>query len=99
MDHREIVKRTLEFIRNRKICYQLTFEKKQPANVTVMIDLASFCRANESCVVPGDRDRTLMLEGRREVWLRIQQHLQLTPEQLFDLYSNNAPRDMETKSE
>lgn len=94
-----MVSRTLEFLRNRKQCYQLTFEKRQPANVTVLIDLASFCRANESCVVPGDRDRTLMLEGRREVWLRIQQHLNLTPEQLFDLYSNNAPRETEIDSE
>lgn len=78
-----------ELVQTRKTAYQLTFQKDQPANVEVMIDLARFCRANETCVVKGDRDASLVLEGRREVWLRIQQHLGLTPEQLFSLYSGN----------
>jgi len=77
----------LGFLRDRSRSYQLTFELMQPANIIVLEDLARFCRANESCVVPGDRDRSLVLEGRREVWLRIQQHLHLTPEQLFALYN------------
>lgn len=80
----------IDYLRGRKKCYQLTFQLSQPANVEVMQDLAIFCRANESCVIPGDRDRTLLLEGRREVWLRIQQHLNLQPEQLFELYSGIA---------
>jgi hypothetical protein len=82
----------IEFIFRRKRAFQLTFQLEQPANVLVLEDLASFCRASESCAVPGDRDRTMMLEGRREVWLRIQQHLQLTPEQLFALYNGNYPK-------
>jgi hypothetical protein len=77
------------FIHKRKQAYQLTYQLQQPANVIVLDDLARFCRANESCVVPGDRDKTLILEGRREVWLRIQQHLHLTEEQLMQLYSGN----------
>lgn len=83
MDMREV----LDFLWRRKQSYQQTFETKQPSNVYVLEDLAKFCRANESCVIPGDRDRTLLLEGRREVWLRIQQHLNLTSEQLFALYN------------
>ena len=87
---REAIEFALEYIADRKKAYQLTFQLHQPANIFVMEDLAKFCRANESCVVPGDSDKTLVLEGRREVWLRIQQHLHLTPEQLMQLYSGNG---------
>jgi hypothetical protein len=83
---------TIEYLGQRKTSYQLTFKSEQPADLFVMEDLARFCRANESCVVPGDHDRTLLLEGRREVWLRIIQHLGLTPEQLFQLYSGASPQ-------
>ena len=86
---------TKEFLAQRKLSYQLTFQQEQPANVDVLIDLARFCRANETCVVKGDRDSGLVLEGRREVWLRIQQHLGLTPEQLLALYSG-APMTRRT---
>lgn len=66
-----------------------TFDPAQPAHVIVLEDLARFCRANESCVVPGEHDKTLVLEGRREVWLRIQEYLNLTPVQLFALKTGN----------
>lgn len=82
----------IEYLRGRKRAYQLTFQLNQPANIQVMTDLAKFCRAAETCAVPGDHDKTMMLEGRREVWLRIQQHLQLEPDVLFDLYGGNAPK-------
>lgn len=85
-----------DFLRNRRMAYNLVFRRDQPADQQVLIDLAKFCRANESCVVPGDRDRTLMLEGRREVWLRIQHHLGLTDDQLFALYSGNPAQPTET---
>lgn len=87
MNFQERIRSTLEFLRQRKTAYHLVFRLDQPADMEVLRDLAWFCRANESCVVPGDRDRTLLLEGRREVYLRIVQHLKLTPEQLFELYS------------
>jgi hypothetical protein len=51
----------------------------------VLVDLARFCRAHESCYNPDPRIHAL-LEGRREVWLRIQQHAGLTGEQLMALY-------------
>ena len=76
----------LAWLRDRKTAYQLVFDMRQVPDRAVMEDLATFCRAAETCAVPGDHDRTMLLEGRREVWLRIQQHLQLTPEQLFVLY-------------
>jgi hypothetical protein len=90
MDWREAVDRTIGYLHNRKLAYIRTFDLAQPANVEVLDDLARFCRANETCVVPGDRDLSLVAEGRREVWLRIQQHLHLSEEQLMQLYSGNA---------
>jgi hypothetical protein len=85
----------LDWLRGIKRSYQLTFQINQPANVEVMIDLSRFCRATESCVIPGDRDKTLILEGRREVWLRIQEYLNLSPEQLYALKGGNAPQPKE----
>lgn len=79
-----------EFVAKRKLAYQLTYQDEQPANVEVLQDLARFCRANETCVVPGDEHMTYVLEGRREVWLRIQQNLGLTTEQLLALYTGQA---------
>lgn len=61
--------------------FQLTF--KSPSGERVLADLAPFCRETESCVVPGDRDMTMVLEGRREVMLRIRQYLDLPIEQLL----------------
>jgi hypothetical protein len=85
----EQVSRTLDFLRGRKQSY-LSF--KAAAGVPFLRDLANFCRANETCVVKDkdgriDEKATLLLEGRREVWLRIQQHFNLTSQQLLALYS------------
>ena len=78
------------FLEKRKRAYALAFGS--PAGNDVLIDLASFCRAAETCAVPGNHDGTLLLEGRREVWLRIQQHLNLMPEELFHLYTGRQIR-------
>ena len=81
------VGRLLDFFRRRRSDYLLTFNTENQASQRVLADIANFCRANETCIVPGDRDRTLVLEGRREVYLRIAQHLNLNSEQLFNLYA------------
>ena len=81
-------------VREKQTDYQLTFQTSQPSNVKVLEDLAEFCRANESCVVPGDRDKTLILEGRREVWLRISQMLGLAPDEAFAYFSGLLRRRM-----
>ena len=83
---------TRQYLEERKKSYQLTFDMNQPADQFVIEDLCRFCRGEESCAVPGDRDRTFMLLGRQEVYHRIMQHLGLNPEQLFSLYSGNTPR-------
>ncbi|MGD9878909.1 MAG: hypothetical protein AB7F22_07880 [Reyranella sp.] len=73
-----------EFLRHRKRHYELTFAT--PEGRAVLKDLARFCRANESTLVVGNDQLTYALIGRREVWLRITEHLRLSPEQLTDLY-------------
>lgn len=77
------------FLDTRKRNYQLTFQTNQPANIAVMEDLFKFCRAGESTFHP-DARIAANLDGRREVWLRIQNHLGLTTEQLMALYSGNG---------
>src|SRR3954469_23559464 len=71
-----------------KRAYQVAFNSE--VGKAVLADLAVFCRANETCVVPGDRDRTYVLEGRREVYLRIKHHLDLTIDQLVPIYTRPA---------
>lgn len=89
-----------EFIARRKTAYQLTFEKHQPANQEVLADLAQFCRAAETTLVSGadnrlDTERSLVLQGRREVWIRLQNHLNLSPADLYRLAG--APYDKRTQ--
>jgi len=77
------------FIHTRRNDYRQTFEVAQPANQRVLADLARFCRANTTTFHPDVRVAA-MLDGRREVWLRIVQHLNLTTEQLYQIF--NAPK-------
>ncbi len=68
----------------RRYAYRTTFEG--PLGEVVLKDLARFCRAHESTFDADPRTQA-NLEGRREVWLRLQHHLKLTPDQLWELYS------------
>jgi hypothetical protein len=47
---------------------------------------AILSRAQESTFHENERAHAVA-EGRREVWLRIQHHLKLTPDQLWELYA------------
>jgi hypothetical protein len=78
-----VLERARNFLSGRQRAYKLTFGGV--AGDTVLQDLAQFCRANESCFHPDARASALM-EGRREVWLRIKEHLDLTEEQLTELH-------------
>ncbi len=80
--------RLLDMIRRRKQQYQLTFGS--PAGQDVLIDLAKFCHASESCFDEDPRVHAAF-EGRREVWLRIQQFLGLTAEQIAALHHGAHP--------
>lgn len=88
----------LGFIRDEKKCFNLTFSKTNPADLRVLQRLARFCRANESCVIPGNSDKTLLLEGRREVWLLINNFIELSPEQLLALLDARSPVDEQRRT-
>jgi len=80
--------RALEAIRNCRRAMRLCFGS--PAGQDVLVALSQFCCAVDSCVAAAkggqvDIQRTLVLEGRREVWLTIQNNLNLTEEHLFYL--------------
>jgi phage-related baseplate assembly protein len=77
-----------QILSDRQRAYMLAF--KTDAGQAILNDLAVFCRANETCVVPGDRDRTYVLEGRREVYLRIKAHLDMTEDQLIENFTRPA---------
>ena len=77
--------KTLDFLRFRRRDYQLVFGGADPAKERVLADLAQFCRAHTSCFSADPRLHAVA-EGRREVWLRIANHLHLTSEQLYRLY-------------
>ena len=73
-----------DFIRRRKQVYHEFFES--PGGQVLLEDLMRFCRAHESTFHPNERISANM-DGRREVWLRIQQHLQLDVSTLLTLYT------------
>jgi hypothetical protein len=57
-------------------------ETPTAAGSVILADLRAFCRADASCVVLGkdgriDTHATAVAEGRREVWLRLIDHLRL----------------------
>lgn len=76
------------FFGRRQHAYRATFNGGLAH--LVLEDLAKFCRANETTFHPDSRQHAL-LDGRREVWLRISQHLQLSEEELWSLYTGDAP--------
>lgn len=71
------------FVAERRTDYVRVFNT--PHGEKVLADLAKFCRANESTFHPDARVHAA-LEGRREVWLRIRAHMDLTDQQLWALF-------------
>tara|TARA_R110000803_G_scaffold14586_3_gene40473 strand:+ start:370 stop:621 length:252 start_codon:yes stop_codon:yes gene_type:complete len=79
-----MIKTVRDFLTSRKQSYVRTF-----SGITgdaVLEDLARFCRADESTFHPDPRLEGL-LQGRREVWLRITKHLNLTPDELIKYFN------------
>lgn len=79
----------LEAQRKRSRNYQAAFA--HPIAQEMLQDLAVYCRGSVSAAPevegePFDLHRTLIILGRQQVWLRIINHLNLQPSQLFALY-------------
>lgn len=85
-----IYDRTMAFLNFRSRAYRLKFPRPHADDV-VLRDLATFCRAFETTVIPGEPEKTLILQGRREVWLRIMEHLNIPVDQLYELYGGVRP--------
>ena len=80
--------RTEEFLIDRQASYQRTL--KAPVATMMMEDLKNFCRADISAFHADPRIHAL-LEGRREVWLRIRDHLDLSPPELWEKINPGIP--------
>ncbi len=76
-----------DFLVTRKQAYNFTFAPENNFAQKVLLDLAKFCRAHESTFDKGARAHAVA-EGRREVWLRIQHQLQMSDDDLWELYNN-----------
>ena len=83
--------RFFDFLRRRQTAYRTVFSG--PVAEIVLADLAVFCRATTSTFHPDPRVHAVA-EGRREVWLRIQNHLNLSDEQLLELVTQGkSPKE------
>lgn len=82
-----LLDRARRFLGERRHAYRQTFSG--PLGEIVLKDLARFCNAHQSTFHDNERVQS-KLDGRREAWLRIQHHLQLTPEQLWALYDGRS---------
>lgn len=87
---REWVEKLRVALGERRYAYQKTFQG--PLAEVVLRDLARFSRAHES-TFHADARAHAVAEGRREVWLRIQNHIRLSPDELWRLYSGRPAED------
>lgn len=72
-----------DFVDERQQAYRQAFSG--PRGELALEDLAKFCRAFESTFHPDPRV-SAQLDGRREVFLRIASHLELSREQLWRMF-------------
>jgi hypothetical protein len=87
----KVMAKAQEWLFVRQTAYLKTFQGHY--SDVVLRDLAKFCRAHTSTFHP-DPHIAAKMDGRREVWLRISQHLQLDDEALWKLLGNpNQTKD------
>jgi hypothetical protein len=82
---KDTIEKLKELIRGRKYAYGQVFNRQSSDVRLVLKDLARFCRAHETTYHQDPRLHAA-LEGRKEVWLRIQNHLELSEFELFELH-------------
>jgi hypothetical protein len=82
-----LLEQARHYLNQRRRAYITTF--KNPVGEIVLADLARFCRASQSTFHTDERTHAL-LEGRREVFLRIQQHLNLSEDDLWRLLNSKG---------
>lgn len=73
----------------RQQAYQKVFSPENVFTQKVLEDLVKFCRGQHSTFHADPRIHAV-LEGRREVWLRICHHLKLDSNQLWKAYGRKG---------
>ena len=101
MNERENVQAQADVLRQRKLNYQLA--ANSPAVQEMLRDLERFCAGSETPAALGpdgrvDVERTFILLGRHEVWMRIQRHFNLSVEDLFRLATGHSLRRLEDQA-
>jgi hypothetical protein len=79
----------VERLREKKKSYQGLFGNLLEADA--LRDLAWFCHAHHTTADMTknvNHERMLILEGRRQVWLRISEMLNLEPDEIVQLYTS-----------
>lgn len=85
----DVLLKAREFLAGRAGAYRRLFNLENRDADAVLTDLAKFCRASES-TAHADPHVAARLDGRREVFLRIQQHLHLDDDTLWRLYDGRT---------
>jgi len=78
-----------DYLTQRRLAYKRVFDLENQDVRFVLEDLARFCRAHESTFDPDQRVHAL-LEGRKEVWNRLQHHLQMTDQDIWHYYTRKG---------
>ncbi len=105
-------RRTIDFLRGRKSAFRLAFSnatkvwrKKKayqivfgsPAGKIVLADLMQHCSATDT-TFHDDARKHAFLEGQRSVYLRIEHHIQLEPEELYRIFGGTPVRTIQEVS-
>ena len=88
----QLLEATKRFLIRRSQAYRACLPKDGPMTRIVLEDLAKFCRAGKS-TFHADPRIAAQLDGRREVFLRITQHLGLTGDELMEIYSAGLAKE------
>ena len=75
----------------RSRAYRQTFEGADAE--AVLADLERFCHANSTTHVEGDSHGTAQLEGRRQVWLRIQGYRNLSDAEIGEFIGHASTEE------
>ncbi len=87
---KNVIERARSMLMRRKTAYKGTFESEY--GKIVLQDLAIFCRGTTTTFDKDDRVHAL-LEGRREVLMRIAQHMNLSFEDLWVMYDGRIEKN------
>lgn len=81
-----MIEQIKRFLKGRAGSYRRVFNKESRDSQAVLSDLAKFCRASKS-TAHIDPHMAARLDGRREVFLRIAEHLNMSTEELYQRYN------------